>query len=166
MTLILTAILKKYDHTQDYDEEKNETLKTEREIPSIKVCNFKNFIPLNCSKIKYYLLLPQENIDDDTKLEKLNDSELCELKNQRILDKKFSEFLTETLVYAVFFILLFVVAISNFSFASMSYNKLYQNTFVNRQNHNETGLNDVKFITIFFHFLKPYTREPVFIRIF
>ena len=90
--------------------------------------------------------MPKENIDDDTKVEKLNDLELSEMKNQRILDKKFSEFLKETLVYAVFFILLFVVAISNFSFASMSYNKLYQNTFVHRQNQNETGLNDVKFI--------------------
>ncbi len=40
MTLVLTAILKKYDHTQDYDEEKNETLKTERETQSIKVKSY------------------------------------------------------------------------------------------------------------------------------
>jgi hypothetical protein len=73
----------------------------------------------------------------------MDDFELNEFKRQRILNKEFWTIVKEIISFSIFLIFLFVVAYSNLSFSSIFINQLYQNTFVNKQSNDATGLHNV-----------------------
>ena len=61
---------------------------------------------------------------------KLSESELQQLKERRLLEKKIWNFLKELTFYTVFLLVLYAVAYSNSSVTSINYNKLFMNTFI------------------------------------
>jgi len=53
------------------------------------------------------------------------------------------QIMKEISIYLLFLFVLFVVAFSNLSSSSFQFNQLFLNTFVNKQNGENVGLNEV-----------------------
>ena len=53
------------------------------------------------------------------------------------------QIMKESAIYSLFLFILFVAAFSNLSSSSFQFNQLFLNTFVNKQNGENVGLNEV-----------------------
>ena len=88
-----------------------------------------------------------KNEDEDFELKQNYDNcELEELKRIRIMDKKFNEITKEIGIYLTFLFFLYYVSFINYPSSSITYNQLFQNTFVQPQNLNKIGLKEVIFL--------------------
>ena len=83
------------------------------------------------------------NEDEDYDAKNLNKFDLELQKKVRIMDKKLNEILKEIGIYFLFLFILYYVSFSNLSNSAYTYNKLFDSTFVQQQNSNEMGLNNV-----------------------
>ena len=92
--------------------------------------------------LKCYTYVDRINIKEH---DKFSDKDLLELKRIRILDKKLLSILKEVFIFLVFMVVLLEITFSNLSSSSMQYNYLFQSTFVDLQNQDEIGLNDVSY---------------------
>ncbi len=70
------------------------------------------------------------------------------------MNKKLNEILKEIGVYFIFLAILYYVSFTNLSNSAFTYNQLFKYTFLDSQNLNEIGLNDVVFILNFFLLVK------------
>jgi hypothetical protein len=85
-----------------------------------------------------------KNEDEDfCETQKLDNSILEEHKRLRIMDKRLNEIFKEMGIYLIFLFFLYHVSYTNLSSSAFTYNLLFQQTFVDSQSSNETGLNDV-----------------------
>jgi len=64
------------------------------------------------------------------------------------MDKRLNDIVKEIGIYLIFLFFLFYVSFTNLSLSAGPYNRLFQSTFVQRQNLNEIGLNEVIFLCI------------------
>ena len=69
--------------------------------------------------------------------------DLYELRKNRLFEIKMGQIMKESAIYLLFLFILYVVAFSNLSSSSYQYNQLFLNTFVNKQNGENVGLNEV-----------------------
>ena len=93
---------------------------------------------------------------DEYETEQIDDFELELQRKEKLMNKEFWDIVKEITHFSIFLVFLFVLSYSNLTANSIYFNQLYQNTFVNVQNNQEIGLNNVKtkkFIQ-FFSFLK------------
>ena len=65
------------------------------------------------------------------------------LKKKRIFEIKLGQILNEIIVFSVFLFVLYTVSLLNTSSSAINYNKLFLKTFVQQQDKNETGLDQV-----------------------
>ena len=118
------------------------------EFKNKKVFHKENCIFLNFNNL-FYCSLQQKatylikNEDEDYECERSKTLDLKELKRKRILEKKLNSILHEISIFIIFLFFLNFVSFSNVSNTSFIYNQLFQTAFVNQQNLNEIGLNDV-----------------------
>ena len=80
----------------------------------------------------------------DAQVAKLDVYDINELKIKRLFDLKFRDFFLQFLIFSSFLLVVNVVAFSNLSSSSFTYNQLFLKTFVHKQKQNEIGLNDVR----------------------
>jgi len=62
------------------------------------------------------------------------------------MDKRLNEILKEIGIFLIFLFFLFFVSFTNISLSANTYNRLFQNTFVQQQKPKEIGLNEVKYL--------------------
>lgn len=74
----------------------------------------------------------------------IDDFELEIQRKEKLLNREFSDIVKEITHFSIFLVFLFVVSYSNLTANSIYFNQLYQNNFVNVQNNQEIGLNNVK----------------------
>jgi len=65
------------------------------------------------------------------------------LKIKRIFEIKLGQILNEIIVFSVFLFVLYTVSLLNTSSSAINYNKLFLKKFVQQQDKNEMGLNQV-----------------------
>jgi hypothetical protein len=65
------------------------------------------------------------------------------LKIKRIFEIKLGQILNEIIVFSVFLFVLYTVSLLNTSSSAINYNKLFLKIFVQQQDKNETGLDQV-----------------------
>jgi hypothetical protein len=94
------------------------------------------------SKIEQPSIYIPTNIIERYRL-KLDADDLNELRKKRLFEIKMSQIMKEISIYLLFLFVLFVVAFSNLSSSSFQYNQLFLKTFVNKQNGENMGLNEV-----------------------
>jgi hypothetical protein len=68
---------------------------------------------------------------------------LEDLKIKRIFEIKLGQILNEIIVFSAFLFFLYTVSFLNISSSAISYNKLFIKTFVQQQDKNEIGLDQV-----------------------
>ena len=74
------------------------------------------------------------------------------------MDKRFDEIIREIGIFLIFLFFLYFVSFSNLSNSSFISNQLFQSIFVDQQNPNEKGLNNVKKFIIFIINFKKSTK--------
>jgi hypothetical protein len=94
------------------------------------------------SKIEQPSIYIPTNIIERYRL-KLDADDLNELRKKRLFEIKMSQIMKEISIYLLFLFVLFVVAFSNLSSSSFQFNQLFLKTFVNKQNGENMGLNEV-----------------------
>ncbi len=60
------------------------------------------------------------------------------------MDKRLNDILKECGIYLIFLFFLLYVSFTNVSLSAITYNRLFQHTFVQQQKPKEIGLNEVK----------------------
>jgi hypothetical protein len=65
------------------------------------------------------------------------------LKLKRIFEIKLGQILNEIIVFSMFLFVLYTVSLLNTSSSAINYNKLFLKTFVQQQDKNEMGLDQV-----------------------
>ncbi len=73
----------------------------------------------------------------------IDDVHLENLKIKRIFEIKLGQTLNEIIVFSVFLFFLYTVSLLNTSSSAINYNKLFLKKFVQQQDKNEMGLNQV-----------------------
>jgi len=68
---------------------------------------------------------------------------LEDFKKKRIFEIKLGQILNEIIVFSVFLFFLYTVSFLNISSSAINYNKLFLKTFVQQQERNEMGLDQV-----------------------
>jgi hypothetical protein len=79
--------------------------------------------------------------------------QLEEWRKKRIFALKLSLIMKEVFIFSVFLVTLYLVSFSNLAYSAINYNKLFINTYVQQQNTNEIGLDQVS--VNFFIYPKP-----------
>jgi hypothetical protein len=125
MIIIHVVLCRKYDSTLDF------------EIDNKEFTNDLNH--MKTSNCKYKI----NNFFDEEKPLNGDKDDLKEMRRIRLLDIQFLSILNEMAIYSIFLLLLYVISFFNLNNFSYIYNRLFLNTFVNRQSLNEIGLNDV-----------------------
>ena len=72
-----------------------------------------------------------------------DDHDVIEFRKKRRFDEMFYSILKEVFIFAVFYTILLMISYYNISNSAFQYNQLFISTFVDPQNSNEIGLNDV-----------------------
>ena len=98
----------------------------------------------------FYYFLKKFNFDgkdynfiEEESISMFDDDELNEMRRIRLLDIKLWSILNEVGIYAIFLLILCLITFFNLNNSSYIYNQLFFSTFVNQQNQNELGLDDV-----------------------
>jgi hypothetical protein len=84
-----------------------------------------------------------ENHDPKSGEQIFEDWKLEEWRNKRIFDLKFAQIMKEVFVFFVFLVLLYLVSFANLSNTAINYHKLFIKTYMQKQNLNEIGLDQV-----------------------
>ncbi len=72
-----------------------------------------------------------------------DDWNLEDFKKKRIFEIKLGQILNEIIVFSVFLFFLYTVSFLNISSSAINYNKLFLKSFVQQQERNEMGLDQV-----------------------
>jgi hypothetical protein len=146
MTAIFACICGKYDESQDFEndfKDKHGPL-NEHVHFVVNMCFRFYFDYLNFYVLFYIQRIISPAIS--TFHTNLDVDDLYELRKNRLFEIKMGQIMKEISIYLLFLFVLFVVAFSNLSSSSFQFNQLFLNTFVNKQNGENVGLNEVNVI--------------------